>query len=94
MIGLTESMAPTIEHRNTPGWYDWNETTMPETLTDSVPGMHCEHCERAVKTEVAQVAGVRSVDVDLDTKRVTVRGDGIADEAVRAAIDEAGYEAA
>jgi copper chaperone CopZ len=56
--------------------------------------MHCEHCERAVKTEVAQVAGVRSVDVDLDTKRVTVRGDGIADEAVRAAIDEVGYEAA
>jgi copper chaperone CopZ len=34
------------------------------------------------------------VDVDLDTKEVVVHGDGVDDAAVRAAIVEAGYEAA
>jgi copper chaperone CopZ len=60
----------------------------------SVPAMHCEHCERAVREEVAAVAGVSSVDVDLETKLVTVTGDVLDDNAVRAAIEEAGYEAA
>lgn len=67
---------------------------MSTTLTYTVSSMHCAHCEHAVKTEVSQVAGVRSVDVDLATKLVTVRGEGIADDAVREAIGEAGYEAA
>ena len=40
------------------------------------------------------VAGVESVDVDLERKLVVVRGDDVDDAAVRAAIDEAGYEAA
>jgi copper chaperone len=58
----------------------------------SVPGLHCAHCERAVTDEVTAVAGVASVDVDLDTKLVTVRGDAFDDDAVRAAIGEAGYD--
>ena len=66
---------------------------MNETLTYTVPGMHCDHCERAVKSEISEVAGVRSVDVDLRTKLVTVSGEEVSDEAVREAIDEAGYEA-
>jgi copper chaperone CopZ len=40
------------------------------------------------------VAGVESVEVDLDTKLVVVSGEGLDDAAIRAAIDEAGYEAA
>ena len=66
---------------------------MGETETYRVPGLHCAHCERAVKDELAAVAGVESVDVDLDTKLVTVRGRDLDDTALRAAIDEAGYEA-
>jgi copper chaperone CopZ len=66
---------------------------MTETLTYIVPGMHCDHCERAVAEEVSAVPGVESVEVDLDAKRVVVVGDGIDDASVRAAIDEAGYEA-
>ena len=62
-------------------------------LTYSVPGMHCGHCERAVKEEVGAVPGVASVDVDLEAKSVTVRGDGLDDAELRAAIAEAGYEA-
>lgn len=63
-------------------------------LSYSVPGVSCEHCRTAITTEVARVPGVDSVEVDLEAKRVTVVGEGVDDEAVRAAIDEAGYDVA
>jgi copper chaperone len=66
---------------------------MTEAITYTVPGMHCGHCELAVTEELSAVAGVEAVDVDLGAKLVTVRGDGLSDEALRAAIEEAGYEA-
>ena len=56
--------------------------------------MHCGHCERAVKEEVSTVVGVSDVTVDLDTNIVTVSGYAFDDAAVRAASEEAGYEAA
>lgn len=67
---------------------------MSETTMFSVPGMHCGHCEAAVTRELEAVAGVESVDIDLDSKRVTITGHGLDDEALRAAIDEAGYDVA
>jgi len=67
---------------------------MSDSRAYIVPGMHCGHCEQAVKTEVSAVPGVSAVDVDLAARLVTVRGDGVNDAAVRAAIDEAGYEVA
>ena len=63
-----------------------------ETLTYTVPGMSCGHCKAAITEEVQQVAGVAAIDVDLESKRVTVTGAGLDDAAVRGAIDEAGYE--
>jgi copper chaperone len=65
-----------------------------ETRTYTVTGMSCDHCKAAVTEEVLALAGVGSVDVDLDTKRVVVYGEQLDDTAIRAAIDEAGYEAA
>ena len=65
-----------------------------ESLTYTVPGMSCGHCQAAITEEVEQVAGVTGVAVDLDSKVVTVTGTGVEDAAVRAAIDEAGYEVA
>jgi len=65
-----------------------------EAITYSVPGMHCGHCEHAVKSSVSAVEGVQSVDVDLETKLVTVSGTDLSDESLRAAIDEAGYDVA
>ena len=65
-----------------------------DALTYTVPGMSCGHCRTAITDEVSQVSGVDEVLVDLETKRVTVRGTGVEDDAVRAAIDEAGYEVA
>ena len=62
-------------------------------VTYTVPGMSCDHCERAVRSELGEVAGVDSVDVDLETKHVTVRGQDLDDTALREAIDEAGYQA-
>lgn len=61
-------------------------------LTYTVPGASCGHCRGAITEEVEKVAGVKAVDVDLETKLVTVRGEDLADHALRAAIDEAGYE--
>lgn len=67
---------------------------MSETITYTVPGMTCSHCKASVTQEVEAVEGVEEVEVDLDTKLVTVRGSGLEDAALRAAIEEAGYEAA
>jgi copper chaperone len=67
---------------------------MLDERTYSVPGVSCEHCVRALTDEVGQVAGVESVVVDLDGKRVTVSGEAVDDGEVRAAIDEAGYDVA
>lgn len=63
-------------------------------LSYTVPGMSCAHCTAAVTEEVEEVGGVASVEIDLDTKRVVVRGESVSDDAVRAAIREAGYEPA
>jgi copper chaperone len=60
--------------------------------TYSVPGISCGHCRTAITGEVTRVAGVSAVDVDLDTKTVTVAGSGFNDAAVRDAVDEAGYD--
>lgn len=56
--------------------------------------MHCGHCTAAVEREISQVDGVTGVVANLETKQVVVRGEQLDDGAIRAAIDEAGYEAA
>jgi len=71
------------------------ETAMSTTTTTAytVAGMTCDHCVRAVSTEIGQVPGVRDVQVDLAAGQVTITSDGpVDDAAVRAAVDEAGYE--
>lgn len=66
---------------------------MSETIAYSVPGVSCEHCRVAITQEVGAATGVETVDVDLEAKTVTVRGSDLDDGALRAAIEEAGYEA-
>lgn len=56
----------------------------------SVSGISCGHCKAAIEGEVAEVAGVDSVHVDVDARTVAV--DGGDDAAIRAAISEAGYD--
>jgi copper ion binding protein len=66
------------------------------TLTTAiygVDGMTCDHCVRAITTEVGAIPGVRAVRVDLAAGTVTVDSGHPLDTAtVRAAVDEAGYE--
>ena len=65
------------------------------TATYTVTGMTCGHCVSAVTEEVSQVPGVTAVDVDLENGGLTVTSDAPVDEAaVRAAVEEAGYEVA
>jgi copper chaperone len=61
------------------------------TRTYTVEGMTCGHCVSAVSGEVSKVSGVTDVAVDLDAKTLTVTGEQFDDEAVAAAVDEAGY---
>ena len=55
-------------------------------------GMTCAHCVSAVHEEVGKVDGVESVDVDLSAGTVSVAGRGFGDDAIRVAVDEAGYQ--
>ena len=56
-----------------------------------VPDVSCAHCVETISGEVRKVSGVTDVAVDVDAKLVTVRGEGLDDTSLRAAIDEAGY---
>jgi copper chaperone len=63
------------------------------TSTYSVAGMTCDHCVSAVSSEVGKLPGVTEVAVDLASGMVTVVSETPLDlQAVRAAVDEAGYE--
>lgn len=65
---------------------------MSETVY-SVSGMSCGHCESAVTKEVTAIPGVTSVTAVAQTGLLTVGSEGpLDDDAVRAAVDEAGYE--
>jgi copper chaperone CopZ len=68
---------------------------MTSTASYTVVGMTCGHCVSAVTEEVSQVPGVTLVDVDLARGALTVTGETTVDDgAVRAAVEEAGYEVA
>lgn len=62
-------------------------------LTFTVPEMTCGHCRAAITEEVGKLPGVTRVDVDLDSKLVTVGVEpgGAGRSAIVAAIDEAGF---
>ncbi|GAB3681611.1 heavy-metal-associated domain-containing protein [Angustibacter aerolatus] len=62
------------------------------TGTWTVTGMTCEHCVRSVTEEVQELPGVRDVQVDLGSGQVTVAAaEPLSDDAVRGAVEEAGY---
>lgn len=63
------------------------------TRTYLVPDISCDHCKHAIEGEVSKVTGVSVVAVDVAEKTVRVEGDA-EDAAIRAAIDEAGYDVA
>lgn len=60
----------------------------------NVEGMSCNHCVNAIKGAVQDIKGVKSVDVNLNEKTVTVEYDS--DKAkidyIKEAIEDEGYE--
>ncbi|MFJ8883852.1 heavy-metal-associated domain-containing protein [Streptomyces sp. NPDC102402] len=63
------------------------------TAVYEVKGMTCGHCEGAVSEELSGLDGVTSVKAEAATGLVTVASAApLTDDAVRAAVDEAGYE--
>ncbi|UIX33997.1 heavy-metal-associated domain-containing protein [Streptomyces sp. GQFP] len=65
------------------------------TAVYQVTGMSCGHCEGSVSSEISELAGVTSVQAVAATGEVTVVSEAPLDEAaVRAAVDEAGFELA
>jgi copper chaperone CopZ len=61
----------------------------------TVTGMTCGHCVASVTEEISEIPGVSDVAVDLPTGVVTVSSQAPLDrDAVRAAVDEAGYQLA
>ncbi|MFJ6754251.1 heavy-metal-associated domain-containing protein [Streptomyces sp. NPDC091273] len=69
------------------------ETDTQTTTVYRVTGMTCGHCEGAVTNEISALAGVSTVKAVAATGEVTVvSAAALADEDVRAAVDEAGYE--
>ncbi|AZM77631.1 copper chaperone [Streptomyces sp. KPB2] len=74
-------------------------TAQTDTAQDSVTtvykvsGMSCGHCEGAVSGEISEIASVGSVQAVASTGEVTVVSEApLDDAAVRAAVDEAGFE--
>jgi len=57
-------------------------------------GMTCQHCVAAVGAEVGALPGVSAVDVDLASGAVLVSGSELDSEAIRLAVEEAGYSLA
>ena len=65
---------------------------MCPTQTFEVVGMTCAHCVSSVTEEVSALVGVREVNVDLGTGRLALAADQpVTTEAVRSAVEEAGY---
>ena len=63
------------------------------TTTYRVEGMTCGHCVGSVTAALSKLDNVTDVDVTLDTGDVTITSSTpLDDDAVRAAVDEAGYE--
>jgi copper chaperone len=69
-------------------------TQTGESRDYTVQGMTCSHCVLSVREEVSEVRGVSAVDVDLASGRMTVTGQNIDDDAIRAAVADAGYDVA
>ena len=59
----------------------------------SIEGMTCGHCAMSVTNELATLEGVSNVQVDYAAGKATVESDGVSEDQLSAAVEEAGYQA-
>ncbi|MBP3541598.1 MAG: heavy-metal-associated domain-containing protein [Clostridia bacterium] len=62
------------------------------TITLKVPGMKCQHCEAAVKGALTELEGVKSANVDLSAKTVTIEYENLDVAALKEAIEDVGFD--
>ena len=63
-----------------------------KTLTYTVPNISCRHCVHTIKTELGELAGVKSVEASEQTKLVTVGyDDPTTKEQIEALLAEINY---
>ena len=68
---------------------------MSQTSTYTVTGMTCAHCVTSVTEEVSEIPAVERVKVDLESGTLTVTAtEGLSDDDIRTAVEEAGYDLA
>jgi copper chaperone len=62
------------------------------TVTYTIPNISCMHCVHTIKTEVSELAGVRSVEADTESKQATIMFDAPAtEEAIKKLLSEINY---
>ena len=59
----------------------------------SIEGMTCGHCAMSVTNELATMEGVSNVQVDHSAGKATVEVEGVSEDQLSAAVEEAGYQA-
>ena len=64
-----------------------------EKIEITVEGMTCGHCAMSVTNELATLEGVSSVSVDHHAGTATIEAEGVSEEQLAAAVEEAGYQA-
>jgi copper chaperone CopZ len=64
------------------------------TVTYNIPNINCNHCVHTIKTELGDLAGVKSVDASPDRKTATIVFEAPADETkIQALLKEINYPA-
>lgn len=65
------------------------------TVTYNIPNISCGHCVHTIKTEVGELAGIQSVEADMDSKQATITFDAPATEQqIRTLLSEINYPVA
>ena len=65
-----------------------------KNLELNVPAIHCSHCVHTIKMEISDLEGVEEVEVDLNSKKVSVKFDSPAsEESIRDLLSEINYPA-
>ena len=65
------------------------------TVTYSVPNISCGHCVHTIQTEVTDLAGIKSVKADVETKKVEIEFEAPANEdSIKTLLKEINYPVA
>lgn len=92
MKGTESDREPVFESNKEQIMSQTNQTNHAESKVFSVPNISCAHCVRSIKNEVSEIAGVKEVQANEQTKVVTVAWEAPATwDQIKAALTEIDY---